>query len=262
VGLVPTGLTSELGLGEPVLLSDVPTNGAPLRGVAGVHSDDLATSVFRFVRDAPQELSPPGVGDGTVEARFGGRPVGFVGAVIALPGLGASHHVRDLEVLVDDEVIGVDELPRQLVGEVIALVADLAVGGGHRVDCPLSLLRSLALRGQVALGRGEAGPGPVSVAPFEDEPAVTGGDPDAHSEIDADLLPGTRQWPPGDIGTPHRQPPAASFSGHGDGLGTALNISVETDLDRSDPDQAESGAFGVKTPSDGVLPLHRVEASP
>src|SRR5579864_6795569 len=90
VGLMPTGLTSEPGLGEPVLSSDVPAARAPLGGVAGVHSNDLATGLFRLVRDAPQELSPPGVGDGAVEAAFGRRPVGFVGAVIAFPGPGAT----------------------------------------------------------------------------------------------------------------------------------------------------------------------------
>src|ERR1700680_2889317 len=100
VGLISTRLTSKPGLGEPVLFGNVPAARAPLRGVAGVHGNNLATSVFGFVRDELQELSPPGVGDGAVEAGFGRRSVGFVGPVIGFASPGTTHHVGDLEVLV------------------------------------------------------------------------------------------------------------------------------------------------------------------
>jgi hypothetical protein len=65
---------------------------------------------------------------------------------------------------VDDDVIGVDELSRHLVGQVLALVADLPMSSGHSLDGTFSMSRSFALRCQMALGGFEAGPGPLPVA--------------------------------------------------------------------------------------------------
>jgi hypothetical protein len=76
MGLVPTRLTSELGLGEPVGPVDVPTGRAPLGTVAGVHCNHDATSVLGFIRDELQELSPPGVGDEAVEPDLAAAPLG------------------------------------------------------------------------------------------------------------------------------------------------------------------------------------------
>ena len=146
VGLVAARLTSERCLGGAVHGSDVSALGAALRGVAGIDCDHVATSVFRFVRDERQQLTPARVMDGTVQPAFRGGTVGKKRPVVCGFWLGTADHVRDLQVLVHDEVVVVDEAARELVGEVFALVADPAMRAGDPVDSFAATSRASLLR--------------------------------------------------------------------------------------------------------------------
>ena len=130
VGLVPTRLTSEHSP-TPVPNRDVPTRCTLPAGVAGVHGHDVPTGALSLVGGHGQEVSPPGVENGSVEPCFGFGPVRFVAPCSIGTRLGSPGHVLDLEILKDDEVVVGHQSPGDLVGEVAPLVANLAVLGRH-----------------------------------------------------------------------------------------------------------------------------------
>jgi hypothetical protein len=115
--------TSKLG-GVAVLRVDVPTSVAGLGGVPRIHGDHVATSFFRFVADVSQQLSPARGQDLTVQASLCGGSVGIEPSFIVRVRLGAPHHVRDLQVFVDDDRVPVNELSGCMVGDVAALILD------------------------------------------------------------------------------------------------------------------------------------------
>lgn len=67
VVVVTTRRTSELGLVTPALGIDVTTSGTSLRGVAGVHCDDVPTGARSLVGEHLEQTTSPGVVDGSVE---------------------------------------------------------------------------------------------------------------------------------------------------------------------------------------------------
>jgi hypothetical protein len=115
--------TSELG-GVAALRIDMPTCVAGLGGVPRTHRDHVATSFFRFVADESQQLPPARSQDLTVQTGLGGGPVGIEPSFIVRVRLGAPHHVRDLQVFVDDDRVPVNELSGCMVGDVAALILD------------------------------------------------------------------------------------------------------------------------------------------
>ncbi len=79
----------------------MPTLGACLRGIGGVHGDHTTTSIFRFVRQARDELPPRRIVDGLSEA------------VVV-------DHGVDREVFDGHDAVDIDNLPTLLVGKVRA----------------------------------------------------------------------------------------------------------------------------------------------
>jgi hypothetical protein len=141
----------ELGLGLPVIRADVPTSGAPLGRVARVYGDDFATGALSLVRDHSQQQLPPGIMNRTVQSGLGFRPVRIEAACLVRPRHGPADQIRDVQVLVDNQVVVIDQAARQLVSVVETLVTDLAVTGSHPLDGPTSVRGTPPLRGQLPL---------------------------------------------------------------------------------------------------------------
>jgi len=155
VGTMPARLALEHGA-APVPSRDVRAVGTGSAGVAGVHGDDTPTGAFSLVGDHRQECSPPGVTDATVQPGFRRGLVGLVAAFPVGAGSGATYQVRDRQVFVDDEVVVVDESSGELMGPVLAAVADVAVGGADALPGAPSTLRAALFGLDCPLGCGEA----------------------------------------------------------------------------------------------------------
>src|ERR1700677_2295151 len=125
-------LTDEFRLADAVLSGCIPTFLAAVGGVPGVDLDPGAPSVFRFGAQYRDELTPASVTDRSVEPRFRPSPIGQVVPRVGgiRDGLGPAQHVRDRQILHDDQVVSGGELTGLLVMKVLALVGDLAMPGG------------------------------------------------------------------------------------------------------------------------------------
>src|SRR5882724_5174456 len=91
--------------------------GTPLRSVTGIDSDQLPTSIFRFVDEHPLENSPSRVEDGTVQRRLGRGAVGVVASLVIRTRRRTARHIYDPEVFDNDRVISIHQFSRQLVKE-------------------------------------------------------------------------------------------------------------------------------------------------
>jgi hypothetical protein len=91
---------------------------------------------------------------------------------------------------VNDEVIAIHEIPRNLVGQVLALMSDLAVGAGHPFDGAFPVTRPSLFARQLALGGGQSSARFSSVATVDDKPAVTGRHLGNHPKVDSHVLAG------------------------------------------------------------------------
>ncbi len=140
----------------------------------GAHDHHRATGALGRVGGHGQEVSPPGVENGSVEPCFGFGPVRFVAPFSIWTRSGSPGHVLDLQVLKDNEVVVGDQLPGPLVGEVAALVPNLAVLGRHPLPGLLSTSGTLRLGGELALRGGQGSLAASGEPGVLDQPPVTG----------------------------------------------------------------------------------------
>ena len=89
--------------------------------VGRVDFDDHTTSFRRFVVQSLFEVAPARVHD-------------------ALAQMWIANHVRDLQIFNGDEIIGLHKLVRQLVDDVLALIADMLSAALDRAQPPLAAL--------------------------------------------------------------------------------------------------------------------------
>ena len=108
-----------------LFFNEFPTPRTHLRGVARVNQYYFSTSVFSFVRTAPYELIPSGIGDGLVQA---------ICSVIK--------HSLNLQIFKDNDTIGIDKPVGKFMSEVTALVSDAFVDTSDNPPSLGSLWRS------------------------------------------------------------------------------------------------------------------------
>ena len=104
---------------------------AHLRGVLGLYGDDSSTSLFRFVPEYLEELSPAGIVGG-----------------LRKPTPGDASGVEDF---VDDEAVSVCQLSSLLVVEIPALVRRFLVQAGNALTRLVASVGALLFSGQRAL---------------------------------------------------------------------------------------------------------------
>ena len=112
---------------DAVACLDVPTVMAHLGGKPGVYCDEVPTSLFRFVSEHAQQLTPARAEDLSVQSGLGGGAVGVMASLVIGSRSRASGEVGDGQVLMGDEVIAIHQSPRELVVVIPTLVGDLAV---------------------------------------------------------------------------------------------------------------------------------------
>lgn len=151
------------------LPNDLATLEAPLRGEARRHSDDSATSFFRFEAENVLESRPTRVGDG-----FGEMAV--------------LEHIRYSQVLDGDEGISVNVRPSRLVGVVFALAGDLEVLTGRLLRRFATTARTLLSAGRLALRSPELLLGPPEAARVLDCVPIGVGDEVPQSNVEADRI--------------------------------------------------------------------------
>src|SRR5690606_5846116 len=106
-----TALRTPMQANTQFLGNDTTTAGARLTGVPWVNCDHSRTSLFRFVREVRQQLTPPGVVD-------------------ALGKFGATETVN-VQVFNRNQGEPINQLATELVGHIPALIGNLAVRFGN-----------------------------------------------------------------------------------------------------------------------------------
>ena len=237
----------------------VPAVGAGTTGVAGIHDDDAPTSFFRFVRDHRQELSPPGIVDGSVESGLGGCPVGCVASFAIGAGFGSSDHVLDVEVFVDDDVVVVDESSRELMQGVGAAVADVAMCGADTLTGLVTPRGTLHFGVDSPLRGGEALGTASRMRWVDQQLAVTARNQHPDAQVDPHLTACRRERRSGHIGAADRYPPAPPFSLNSDRLRRAPHRAVEAHPHATHTTEMQPPGRSVETPPVAVFPLQRIE---
>ena len=157
---VTAALAGEFRLRDAVRARCVPAALAPVGGVPGVDLNPSPPSLFRFGAQYRDELAPASVTDRSVESRFGPGSVGqeHVGFVGVRDGFGPAQHVRDLQILHDDQVVAGGEFAGLFVMKVLTLVGDLAMPRGDGFPFGRTILPTADGPVGVAAGQRPAAP--------------------------------------------------------------------------------------------------------
>ena len=153
------------------LVHDGTATGALLRRSTGLHTEHRSTSFFRFVLQRPQEVPPRGVRDAPMQASLS----------VALD------HVVDVEVLDRDEAEPLDERPRGLEMEVLALTVDLLVVASEDGACLAATVAPTELAAEPPLRSRERCFCRTLVTRVRDGAAVAERREMRESDVDADL---------------------------------------------------------------------------
>ena len=132
-GAMRASLAGEFGLCDTVPARCVPTGFAAVGGVSRVDLNPSPPSLFRFGAQYRDELAPASVTDRSVEPRLRLSPIGQeVPQVSGIrDGLGPTQHVRDRQILHNDQIALGSELAGLLVMKVLTLVSYLAMPRGN-----------------------------------------------------------------------------------------------------------------------------------
>src|ERR1019366_9352472 len=147
-------------------------------------------------------------------------------------------------VLENDEVAVVDQLTRDLVGEVPSLVADTAVVLGRPLDGTLPTVRAPLLRFQVSLCLGKRVRGVAPEASFIDQHTVRGRHEVYDAEVDAHLVTRRRERGRINARAADRDEPVTTLARDRDRLGRATDLAMQVDLDVADPLEVKSALLG------------------
>ena len=160
-GAMRASLAGEFRLRDTVRARYVPTSFAAVGGVPGVDLNPSPPSLFRFSAQYRDELAPASVTDRTVEPRLRPSPIREVVPRVGgfRDGFGPAQHVRDRQVLHDDQVVSGGELAGLFVMKVLTLVSDLAMPGRDGLPSQISVDRSSLRTGQPLLGCGQSSRG-------------------------------------------------------------------------------------------------------
>ena len=187
-------------------------------------------------------------------APFGSKPPSHRGR-----GAGRRTTRANRQVLDHDQVVVVDQLARELVGEVASLVAHPAMV----LRCPIlptsSALGAPLLGRQVPLRSGEPSRGLSFQARTIDELSLGGGNQVHDPEVDPHLTSRRGERHRFDLDAADRNEPAVPLALDRDRLGDAPDLSVQEDLDVTDPAKGHAPSIGLQPPAACVLPLQRVE---
>src|SRR5271163_1533740 len=155
----------------------VPTSFAAVGGVPGVDLNPSPPSLFRFSAQYRDELTPASVTDRTVEPRLRPSPIREIVPRVGgfRDGFGPAQHVRDLQVLHDDQVVSGGELAGLLVVKVLALVGDLAMPRGDGFSFGRTIPPTMAGPLESLLGCGQPSSGGARPPRIVDVLPVAGG---------------------------------------------------------------------------------------
>src|SRR5271156_5928072 len=261
-GAMRASLAGEFRLCDAVLACCVPTGFAAVGGVPGVDLNPSPPSLFRFGAQYRDELTPASVTDRSVEPGLRPSPIGQVAPRVGgiRDGLGPAQHVRDRQVLHDDQVVSGGELTSLLVMKVLALVGDLAMP--RRDGCPFgrTILPTAAGPSQPLLGCGQPSRGGARAPRIVDAlPVARGSEPD-DADINADPTAGHRQRIGRNVVTREHQYPAPPLAFDLDGLPPARHLAVQINLDLADALQIPPPLLGQPAGAITVFgPLHTVD---
>jgi hypothetical protein len=147
---------------------------------------------------------------------------------------------------VDDQIVGVDETPGDLVGEIPALAGDLAMQATYPRSGRASSCRPATATGDQPLADRQRIQAAVQVAAIADQLAVRGGYELGDADVDAHVLARRLQRLVGNIGAEDRDSPARAFAADRD----RLRYTSHTPLRAAEADCAD--ALEVQ-PSDAVM---------
>ncbi len=120
--------------------------GTDLRGVFGIDEHQCPTGPCCLVGTILDKCCPPCILNALVEPCLGCCPIGqVVAGSLVLFGLRALEEVIRLQILEDKDLKAIDELARSFVQIVCALMTDLAMSLGHRLDRFVSTMTSTLL---------------------------------------------------------------------------------------------------------------------
>ena len=188
-----TSSAAEDCLAYPVLRCHVPAFGTRAGGVAGVHCDQLTTSLFRFAGKHAQEHPPARVEDGAIEAGLDRCAVRQVSAEIVGPGSWGPGHILDPECLVNDEVIAANQRQSGLVSVVETLAAHTTLDGRNAFPGSLSSGGATLAPHHQALSSCQPSCGRRAIAWVRDMHSVRGGQERRDAEVHSGNCSGRRE---------------------------------------------------------------------
>ena len=261
-GAMRASLAAKFRLRDAVRARGIPTALTPVGGVPGVDLDPNPPSLFRFGAQYRDELAPSSVTDRSAEP--GLRPSSIWKVLHRVGGFrdrfGPAQHIRDLQVLHDDQVVSCGEFAGLFVVKVPALVGYLAMAGGHCFPPQTSIFRSWLralkplLRCGQSIRRGARPPGIV------DALSVAGSGKANNADVDADLTAGHGQQTGWDVIAGQHQHPASPLSLDPDRLHPAGHLAVEINLDLTDALQIHPTTLGQPAGAVAIFgPLHAFE---
>src|SRR5271163_2499536 len=242
----------------------VPTSFAAVGGVPGVDLNPSPPSLFRFSAQYRDELTPASVTDRTVEPRLRPSPIREIVPRVGgfRDGFGPAQHVRDLQVLHDDQVVSGGELAGLFVMKVLTLVSDLAMPGRDGLPSQISVDRSSLRTGQPLLGCGQSSRGSARPPRILDVLPGAGGGKANDADVDTDLTAGHGQRIGWDVITRQHQHPAPPLPLDLDRLHPARHLAVQINLDLADALQIHPALLGQPAGTVTVFgPLDTVKVS-